>query len=68
MVAPPAPGLRRNLLQAIEAAKVVVATALTKWLADTAKTILWPNRLEVRELCAKTACSLLTDNTCLRGR
>ena len=61
-------GLEGDVVLAVEAAEV--SAAMEQWimLAIRANTIFWPNRQDVRELCAKTARSLLTDSTCRRQR
>ena len=53
----------RDLLQEMETVQVITATEQTNRQLGRATTILWPNRQDGRELCAKTARRLLTDNT-----
>ena len=61
MLASSALDLDRDLLQAMEAVQVIAGTKPTNRLSVCAKTILWPNRTEARQLCAKRACDSLTN-------
>ena len=56
----------RHFLRGMEVAEAAAATAQTSWLAESAETILWPNRKDVRKLWATRTYSPLTIHGNLR--